>query len=616
MALPTLTQYVEFIPTDEISKKYGITYRFYYSVTKYRPEYNDITLNYEAFVKFNTTGDTVSRLSYAPLTMKLSYSTHNLYITSGERIFVTNTDGYHKLGAKAVTIEYNSLGNIDLTVNAEIDLTYYRYINEEGVETSVRVELDTFTASIPINLQSMGNRAVLIEAPNFTEDDNPTIKYRLGKGTVSSTIAKIEACLSLTGAIDDVPYREIPIPSTSNTYTFELTQEEREVLYNAPKDSLSGTVRYYLKTSFLDGTVNWFYIDSIFTITHDYEPVLNPSVKDVNTITLALTGDENKFIRYHSNAYYDAGATGRKGATIVSGYASNNATMIKELTGTFNGIDSGIFTFGATDNRGHSATPATLNIELIEYIKVSCVQTVQLELTGETEVATKATVTVSGNYFNESFGASENTLKVEIRHTDNNGDMSEWVDVTPLLPQISGNSYRLSYTVTGLDGGSSYTFQSRVSDKLTTATTDEYTARVKSVFDWGENDFNFNVPVTIQGAEIKGYNILSDTTTAGVVTLNDNISNYKMIEVMFTDNNGRGCGVAKFEGGDTTTIDLSLIEASSATATYIRRTAYICRGNTLTPNVTTAGYLYFNGTSLSHTTGTNYIRVVKVLGYK
>ena len=56
--------------------------------------------------------------------------------------------------------------------------------------------------------------------------------------------------------------------------------------------------------------------------------------------------------------------------------------------------------------------------------------------------------------------------------------------------------------MTGLDYQTTYTFQARIVDSIETVTTNEISVKAAPVFDWGQDDFNFNVPVTIQGSSV------------------------------------------------------------------------------------------------------------------
>ena len=53
--------------------------------------------------------------------------------------------------------------------------------------------------------------------------------------------------------------------------------------------------------------------------------------------------------------------------------------------------------------------------------------------------------------------------------------------------------------MTGLDYTKTYNIKVRAIDKITTAYPPEQSMMAKPIFDWGKNDFNFNVPVHIEG---------------------------------------------------------------------------------------------------------------------
>ena len=71
----------------------------------------------------------------------------------------------------------------------------------------------------------------------------------------------------------------------------------------------------------------------------------------------------------------------------------------------------------------------------------------------------------------------------------------------------SGNTYTATADLTGLDYQSHYTFEARAADEIYNGTTEPLVVsqerRVKTtpVFDWGENEFSFHVPVTMDNAK-------------------------------------------------------------------------------------------------------------------
>ena len=99
------------------------------------------------------------------------------------------------------------------------------------------------------SLDKIPRQATITAAPDFTDLDNPTITYSNPAG---NAIADLKACISFTGSKDDIAYRDIS--KTGSTYTFNLTNAERDVLRNNTGSSrevifyvrsVIGSVTYY-----------------------------------------------------------------------------------------------------------------------------------------------------------------------------------------------------------------------------------------------------------------------------------------------------------------------------------------------------------------------------------
>ena len=140
------------------------------------------------------------------------------------------------------------------------------------------------------------------------------------------------------------------------------------------------------------------------------------------------------------------------------------------------------------DNRGASSS-ATINKILIPYTKISCnVFDLNLDSSGT------LTFIVQGNYFNDNFGAASNSLTV--KYKIGNGS---YQTVASSNISLTGHNYEARVTVTGLNYRDTYEIVATATDKLTTAGEDNtYSITGHSIFDWGANDFNFNVPVSMQ----------------------------------------------------------------------------------------------------------------------
>ena len=107
-----------------------------------------------------------------------------------------------------------------------------------------------------------------------------------------------------------------------------------------------------------------------------------------------------------------------------------------------------------------------------------------------------ATLTISGNYFRGSFGAANNELEVFYKQGD-----EAYVPVTPTI-STTEDKFTATVALHGLDYTKSFNFDIKVKDKIYTIVRPVTLQKGIPVFDWGENDFRFNVPVTINGVNI------------------------------------------------------------------------------------------------------------------
>ena len=216
------------------------------------------------------------------------------------------------------------------------------------------------------------------------------------------------------------------------------------------------------------------------------KPGISATVVDVNDTTKALTGDENKLIRYYSKAKFELTASPKNGSTITTRSVFYNGTTYKggsenSWIANFSEVVSGSYKFAVTDSRGFSNS-LTVNKTLIEYVKLTCYMTVtNPTATGE------CTININGNYFNGSFGSTNNTLSVQYKIND-----GEWTNATVTL---SGNTYKATANITGMDYTRAYSFYARAIDKLATVETPVKYVKAKPIFDWGSDDFHFHVGV-------------------------------------------------------------------------------------------------------------------------
>ena len=394
--------------------------------------------------------------SYLPTTN--STFTHNLPEFKGSH---TITSG------RTMTVNHDSAGNATATIywKSGYSSSWAKYQKPSG--------------SFNITLPQIPRQANLTSAPDFTDEGNPTVNYNNPAGTAVDEL--VCGIYNDAGSVAYAAYRDVS--KTGTSYTFNLTDAERDALRQACTGN-SMTVRFYLKTK-IGGTYYYSSIAKTMTIING-NPTLNPTVVDTNSTTVALTGDNTKLIKYFSNVQWAHNAAAVKKASISQYIMSNGGTSYNTPSGTINGVQNNSFAFTVKDSRGN-VTSQSLTRTMINYVKLTADLSVKMTVTGE------ATLICTGNYFDGSFGSQSNTLTFRYRYKELNGSYGDWVTATP---SKSGNTYSISPTISGLDYRKKYIFQFNVVDKLMNINSAEISARALPVFDWSEEDFNFNVPVT------------------------------------------------------------------------------------------------------------------------
>ncbi|WP_299043907.1 hypothetical protein [uncultured Campylobacter sp.] len=339
-------------------------------------------------------------------------------------------------------------------------------------------------------------QATLTSAENFNDDENPSISYSNPAG---SAVGALQAAIySNDGKTAYAAYRNIT--KTATSYTFNLTTAERNALRNAIPEAKSMKVRFYLKTT-ISGTSYYSYITKTLTIV-DANPTISPTIKDTNSTTLALTGNENTIVRFYSNAAITIGASAIKGATLVSQKASNSGKSFTTASGTLNAVESAVFLFTATDSRGNT-TNTSVEKPFIDYVKLTANFKPQITVDGV------ISFTVSGNYFNGSFGAVSNELNAYYRYKAEDGDFGDWVELSTNAYSTTYES-SVSFIIPNFNYKNTYTFQIKANDKLMSLAEKEYVITALPVFDWSKEDFSFNVPVSIEGYPLADFVIEDD----------------------------------------------------------------------------------------------------------
>lgn len=239
------------------------------------------------------------------------------------------------------------------------------------------------------------------------------------------------------------------------------------------------------------------------TLTATGAPDISGTVVDTNSTTVALTGSNSKLIRYKSTATATISASAKNSSSIVSKFI--NGSTVSGNTKVYNNCSETSFVFKAVDSRGYS-TSITKTPTVVAYIQL----TINPVLLRPTPTGSSITMSFSGDFYRGSFGAATNTLTIYYRYKESGGSYGSWKTVESTKIVFGSHSYTSSETFSLDDEFNyqkEYQFQIMAVDgtsenPLSTVIKTVIVPRGIPVFDWGENDFNFNVPVMIDNVNL------------------------------------------------------------------------------------------------------------------
>ena len=379
------------------------------------------------------------------------------------------------------------------TVASGTKTIYHRADGTMGMTASVSAAIYSYSENVSGSgewiLDTIARGATLSAAPNFDDEGNPQITYSNPAG---NSVTELKACIAnTTGSIVYVPYRDIT--KTGTSYTFNLTEAERNTLRAACNTANSMSVKFYVYTKI--GTTEFYSTLTKTLSIVNATPTLTANVIDRGSVSTVLTGNNQTMIKGYNGMYATASGTAKKGATISSYKITNGGTVVNGAAAAFDYTESNVFNFEVTDSRGNKAT-SSITVPMINYIPLTCTVDGKILLNSADSTKADLTFTVSGNYYNGSFGAANNSLTVNYYITDNsnNSIMSGYLsDIA-----FDNGTYTASLAIADLDYQKSYTVLAEAVDAITRPPVQSQSKTLKTTpaFDWGESDFNFNVPVS------------------------------------------------------------------------------------------------------------------------
>lgn len=406
------------------------------------------------------------------------------------------------LASGTTTITHNADGtkSFNYSFTQNISITYagspIGSFTGSGSGTLTTIPRASTISATNAYIESASTITITRASSSFTH----TLQYKIGSQTSYTTIVSKTKDTSYKWTIPTAAYSQVG--STGKTVSIVI----KCITYN-------GSTNIGEKTKTITATCN----------ASKCNPTLAPIIEDAGKISTVLTGDPDKVIKYYNNISYKIGATAKNGASIKSQKITVGTKSATAATGEIGYVDSNVFTITATDSRGFTSTTKVTKT-LINYVKVTCNLSASATLDNSTNTAT-VKLTISGNWFNGSFGAMANAITVQYRYKTNSGSYGSWTSVTATK---SGNTYKATKSITGLDYGSTFTIEARAYDTIHTegasnnfglVTTGAKTVSAKPVFDWSKTDFQFNVPINAMSS--KYYSPLQDDKGTGGLNMNN-----------------------------------------------------------------------------------------------
>lgn len=362
-------------------------------------------------------------------------------------------------------LEHNEDGSLEVQINSRL----WIYDDQNQLVAELQIVGQTMqlsqisrTSAVGASDANIGSNTTIVIVP-ANNDCFHSIRYSFGN---------LSGFITAAGKTspEEVFLRErvisFPVPESF----YEQIPDKRQMVCQLE-------VRTYVGNSFLGKT------ETSFTVTADRElcrPLLSVAVADINETTLAATGDPNTIVRYCSAVRCQAEAQSRNGALLTM--TTVNGTHIDGELVIPNG-ETGTFLFLAEDSRGYR-TEEEVQKTLIPYICLTCNPTATRTAPTTGQVA----LTVAGNCWSGNFGVEENTLTGSYRVGS-----GQWQPLNLTIRQ--DHTYETQLLLEGLDYRMGHMIQVSVTDKMATVDANVYVGRGLPVFDWGEDYFNFHVPV-------------------------------------------------------------------------------------------------------------------------
>lgn len=375
----------------------------------------------------------------------------------------TSASKINLLGSFTGSIPHNIDGSKTISVSGSFS-TKSTYISGGAVSGSIALPQIPRASAVGATAAHIGQTSMIAIASKSSAYTH-TLAYRFG---------------GLTGFIDGDGHTVTQAVKFSNTaVAFPIPEDFYAQIPNAVTGECVLTCTTYSGNTQIGQPQS-----AAFTVSaKNAVPSVSGTVEDVNPVTLALTEDASMLVQYHSTARCTLTAQAQKSATVKEKTVAG--IKITEDALDISQMDLTQIPFGVKDSRGLSAQ-AVVTPRVVPYTHL----TANITVRRDDPTALTATVTLSGSFFAGSFGSRDNALSVTYA-------LSGGEPISAPVTLVTENGrYAGSFVVNDLSYTQSHNIQVCVSDALERISRDLTVHKGIPVFDWGEGDFRFHVPVT------------------------------------------------------------------------------------------------------------------------
>lgn len=327
-------------------------------------------------------------------------------------------------------------------------------------------------ASGGFNATTVPRQANLTGATDFNDESNPTITYNNPAG---NSVTELKAGIYDTaGSVSYVGYKDVN--KTGSSFTFNLSEEERNNLRSATVNSNSLRVRFYLRTT-IGGNQYFSYVEKTMTIVNGNPTFSNFTYKDTNTKVTTLTSNNQVLVKGLSTLQV-AISSSNKMVAIKKANAKNYVATVDNINKSIDystsdlNIELGTITSSGTkrlnvrayDSRNNS-TLVYKDIVVYDYDK----PVINAMVNRLNNFENTTYLNVSGTYSKLTIDDTDkNTVTtLQYRYKEQSGEWSEWQS---LNSTIENGTFNCEEVILSLDNTKAFDFEIQAIDNLESTT--------------------------------------------------------------------------------------------------------------------------------------------------